>query len=180
MELNIGRKIKRLRLASELTQHELADRARLTKGFISQLENDQSSIGVDTLSDILDALGLTLAEFFTDGAEEQIVFRPADRVAVEGTGAERFELLIAGSTNNLMDPIMVLLRPGQQLKKQPPQPGEQFGLVLKGTATLTIAKKQWNIRSGHCFHLKSDRSHQISNRGKTDMSLLWITSPPLM
>jgi transcriptional regulator with XRE-family HTH domain len=180
VDLNIGEKIKRLRLASELTQHELADRARLTKGFISQLENDQSSIGVDTLSDILDALGITLAEFFSDSAEEQIVFGPSDRVAIEGTGAERFELLIAGSTNNLMDPIMILLRPGQQLKKQPSQPGEQFGFVLKGTATLTVARKQWIIRNGHCFHLKSDRPHQISNQGKADMFLLWITSPPLM
>ena len=39
MRLEIGQKIKDLRLAAELTQEELATRAQLTKGFISQIEN---------------------------------------------------------------------------------------------------------------------------------------------
>ena len=68
MDLNIGSKIKALRLASDLTQEELANRARLTKGFISQLENEkfQTSISLDSLADILDALGVSLSEFFGD------------------------------------------------------------------------------------------------------------------
>ena len=36
--MKIGYKIKTLRLAKNLTQEELADRAELSKGFISQLE----------------------------------------------------------------------------------------------------------------------------------------------
>ena len=38
--MQIGNKIKRLRSICGLTQQELADRCDLTKGFISQLEND--------------------------------------------------------------------------------------------------------------------------------------------
>ena len=79
MELKIGEKIKALRLASELTQAELADRARLTKGFISQLENDQTSISVDSLADILGALGVSLAEFFSDSSDVKVVFSPGSR-----------------------------------------------------------------------------------------------------
>ena len=40
VKMVIGARIKRLRLASDLTQEELADRCELTKGYISQLEND--------------------------------------------------------------------------------------------------------------------------------------------
>ncbi|HVP07022.1 MAG TPA: helix-turn-helix transcriptional regulator, partial [Candidatus Acidoferrum sp.] len=107
MELRIGGKIKALRLASDLTQAELADRARLTKGYISQLENEQTSASVETLADILEALGVTLSEFFTDSAQTKVVFSPAERVAIEDKGVNRFELLVPGSTNNLMDPIMM-------------------------------------------------------------------------
>ena len=36
--MDIGKKIKELRILKGLTQEELADRAELTKGFISQVE----------------------------------------------------------------------------------------------------------------------------------------------
>ena len=53
----LGEKLKDLRLACELTQEELADRCELTKGYISQLENDLTSPSIATLIDILAALG---------------------------------------------------------------------------------------------------------------------------
>ena len=180
MRLKIGSKIRSLRLAADLTQEELANRARLTKGFISQLENDQTSISLDSLADILDAFNLSLAEFFTDSAEAPVVFRTSERVAVEGKGASKFELLIPGSTNNLMDPILIELQPGEKLKNQEPHSGEQFGYVLKGTATLTVNRKVLKIPRRHCFYFKSDRPHQIANNSGSVVSLLWVTSPPQM
>lgn len=180
MRLRIGSKIRSLRLASELTQEELANRARLTKGFISQLENDQTSISLDSLVDILDALGVSLSEFFSDSAEAQVVFHPPQRIAVDGQGASRFELLIPGSTNNLMDPILVELQPGESLKDSGPRSGEQFGFVLKGTMTLKVDKKVLKVPRQHCFYFKSDRPHQMLNNGGSTVSFLWVTSPPQM
>lgn len=62
--MEIGEKIKRLRLKCGLTQEELADRAELSKGFISQLERDLASPSIATLSDVLECLGSTLSEIF--------------------------------------------------------------------------------------------------------------------
>ena len=78
--MKIGSKIKRMRIQQELTLEELASRCELTKGFLSQLERDLTSPSIATLSDILEALGSSLSEFFTDSPEEQIVFR--DRKSV--------------------------------------------------------------------------------------------------
>ncbi len=180
MELNIGQKIKAMRLASDLTQAELADRADLTKGFISQLENEQSSISVDALADILDALGVSLTDFFSDQSEPKVVFSPDDRIAVEGKGASVFELMVPGSTNNDMDPIMVEMAPGEKLEQTDPHPGEQFGYVLSGTATLRIDKKRHRIPARHCFYFTSDKVHQISNEGNATVKLLWLITPPQM
>jgi transcriptional regulator with XRE-family HTH domain len=175
----IGAKIKALRLSSELTQQELADRAQLTKGFISQLENDQTSISLDSLVDILGGLGVSLGEFFSDTDESQIVFSPKQRVAVEGKGASKFELLIPGSTNFLMDPIMVELQPGESLD-QGPKSGEQFGYVIKGTLTLRMNKKVMRVPRSSCFYFPSDRRHQLINNGSGVTTFLWVTSPPQM
>ena len=54
--MEIGSKIKALRIVNGLTQEELADRAELSKGFISQLERDLTSPSIATLSDILQCL----------------------------------------------------------------------------------------------------------------------------
>ena len=61
--MNIGEKIKRLRIKNSLTQEELADRCELTKGFISQVERDLTSPSIATLVDILECLGTNLQEF---------------------------------------------------------------------------------------------------------------------
>ena len=62
--VNIGEKIKAKRQSLGLTQSELADRAELSKGFISQLERDLTSPSIATLTDILECLGTDLQEFF--------------------------------------------------------------------------------------------------------------------
>jgi len=167
-------------LASELTQEELADRARLTKGFISQLENDQTSISVDSLADILGALGVTLSEFFSSKAETKVVFSPSERVAVEGWGAQKFELLVPSSTNNIMDPILLELKPGERMEQRDPHAGEQFGYVLNGTATLKIGREKYKVPSRHCFYFESDRTYQIMNSGTKVVRLLWVITPPQM
>ena len=76
--MEIGEKIKNLRILCDLTQEELADRTELTKGYISQLENGLTSPSIATLIDILSALGTNLKEFFSDEDDEKIVFSEDD------------------------------------------------------------------------------------------------------
>ena len=59
--MDIGNKIKQLRTRQGLTLEELASRSELTKGFLSQLERDLTSPPIDSLSDILEALGTNLS-----------------------------------------------------------------------------------------------------------------------
>ena len=69
--MDIGAKLKELRILKGLTQEELADRAELSKGFISQLERDLTSPSIATLMDILQCLGTSIGEFFNETPEEQ-------------------------------------------------------------------------------------------------------------
>ena len=76
--MDIGKKIKELRLQNDLTLEDLASRSELTKGFLSQLERNLTSPSISTLEDILEALGTNLSEFFREDTEEQIVFSTKD------------------------------------------------------------------------------------------------------
>ena len=72
--MDLGEKIKSMRHQKGLTQEELANRCELTKGYISQLENNLNSPSIATLTDILSALGSNLAEFFREEKDEKVVF----------------------------------------------------------------------------------------------------------
>ena len=55
--MDIGSKIRELRILNGMTQEDLADRAELSKGFISQVERNLTSPSIATLMDILQCLG---------------------------------------------------------------------------------------------------------------------------
>ena len=60
--MEIGHQLRALRIQKGLTQEELAERTDLSKGYISQLENDLSSPSMDTFFDILEVLGCPAAD----------------------------------------------------------------------------------------------------------------------
>lgn len=72
--MEIGIKIKEMRLKKQLTQEELADRCELTKGYISQIENDLTSPSIATLKDILQVLGSSLSDFFRKTKRNRLFF----------------------------------------------------------------------------------------------------------
>ena len=50
----------------------------LTKGFLSQLERNLTSPSIESLSDILEALGTDISAFFNDRSDARVVFTPDD------------------------------------------------------------------------------------------------------
>ena len=68
--MDIGKKLKELRVQNDLTLNDLASRCELTKGFLSQVEHNLTTPSIATLDDILEALGTNLSDFFKE--EERI------------------------------------------------------------------------------------------------------------
>ena len=64
--MDIGKRVKQLRVKNGLTLEDLASRTELTKGFLSQLERDLTSPSISTLEDIVEVLGISLADFFKE------------------------------------------------------------------------------------------------------------------
>jgi transcriptional regulator with XRE-family HTH domain len=178
--LKIGEKIKRLRRANNLTQEELANRAYLTKGFISQLERDHTSPSITTLKGILDVLGEELADFFRDVKHEKVHFDKKARVLSSvSTDELSVEVLVPSAQSRLMDPVLISLKPGTSTERHSPHEGEEFGLLLQGRVTLWVDKISYKMRKGDCFYFSSDREHLLQNTGKRVAELLWIVSPPV-
>ena len=175
--MNIGTKIKECRQQLGLTQKELADRCELTKGYISQLENDLTSPSIATLSDIIDALGTTLKEFFNEEEEQKLAYKKADYVTKEQDKMQ-FVWLIPSAQKNEMEPALVTLAPGGETEEDIPHEGEEFGFVLEGKIAVTHGKKTRVVSKGESFYYSADKRHKIVNRTDKPAKILWISSPP--
>jgi transcriptional regulator with XRE-family HTH domain len=176
--MKIGERIRNLRQLSNLTQEELAERAGLTKGFISQIERDQTSISLDSLVKMLEALDENISDFFQEASQEKIAYREKDRVVIEKEKIEKFELLVPGSTNRRLEPILLTLRKGEATPKEKPHEGEEFGFVLRGRVNLRFGREVLKLKKGECFYLSAEKEHWIHNSGSREAVILWISSPP--
>lgn len=177
--MNIGEKIKSLRIQNSLTQEELADRSELTKGFISQLERDLTSPSIATLVDILEGLGTNLKDFFNENIDEKIVFSKEDAFETENDELKyTLKWIIPNAQKNMMEPILIEIDPGGKTKEDSPHEGEEFGYVINGSVFINIGSKKHRVKKGESFYYKANSDHYISNEGKTPAKIIWVSTPP--
>ena len=176
--MEIGVKIKQLRLQRGLTQEELAARTELTKGFISQLERDLTSPSIATLVDILAALGTDVAGFFRESQEEQVVYSADDMFVKEEADGSTIQWLVTNAQKNALEPILVTIPAGLSLAEDDPHEGEEFGYVLSGSVTLVLGTKRYRVKKGGSFYFRPTRVHYLINNGKIESRVLWVSTPP--
>lgn len=176
--MDIGSKIKEIRILNGLTQEELADRSELSKGFISQLENDLTSPSISTLEDILQCLGISISEFFSmEKPKIQVVFGDDDFFEkIDEQLKNKTEWIIPNAQKNIMEPIRLTLEAGGETYPDNPHEGEEFGYVLKGEITIIIGKEKHRAKAGEAFYYTPDKEHYITS--KKGAEILWVSTPP--
>jgi len=178
--MELGDKLRRMRLQKGLTQEELADRCELSKGFISLLERDLTSPSIATLSVILECLGSGLRAFFNEREDQKVVFRAQDMSVKEEDDELRGSItwLVPGAQGNAMEPIEVSIGPGGQTPREDPHEGEEFGLVLAGAVTVVMGDRRLRARKDESFYFRPSAPHYIMNTGKTRARVVWVVTPP--
>ncbi len=176
--MNFGEKIKDIRLAQGLTQEELAQRCELTKGFISQVENNLASPSITSFIDILDGLGVSPANFFSE-KEEKIVFAEEEfSEYIDEENKYIINWLVPNSQKNHMEPTLMEIKGGGKSLDLDPFEGEEFGYVLEGQIDLVYGDQVFNIKTGQSFYFSADKNHRLENPGKKTAKIIWISSPP--
>lgn len=175
--MQIGEKLKRLRVKNQLTLEELANRSELTKGFLSQVERNLTSPSIATLADILEALGTTLGEFFSEEKEEKIVFSSND-FFVNEQDEYRVSYIVPNAQKNMMEPILLELSKGGTSQKVAPFNGEVFGFIVAGKVLLHYGENKLTVKKGQTFYFQCDRPHYLSNEWESPAKILWISTPP--
>jgi transcriptional regulator with XRE-family HTH domain len=116
--IKVGRRIKRLRQAQELTVQELAARSKVSAGYVSEIERGLSTISVDKLMQIADGLGIGMDTLLEELPEDAF---GADMVRIPAALSE------AAAQLNLTHRATLTLLQGQQsltARRSTTEPGE--------------------------------------------------------
>lgn len=174
----IGERLRELRLLKNLTQEELGERSDLTKGYISQLENNQTSPTLDTLQDVLTVLGCSLADFFaTTPKTAQILFTQDDQVIHEDEHEQyRLTWLVSESNEYDMEPVLLELSPKGQFKAFNPSASETFIYVLSGSVSLQLGECLIHAKAHETLYFTADAPHQLFNHGHTPALVILVAT----
>jgi len=175
----IGEKLKLLRIRNNLTQQELANRCELSKGFISQVERDLSSLSLATLQDILESLGTNLKEFFSDPETDKVVFKK-ETVSVQESPdmGHIISWIVPNAQKNMMEPILLKLAKNGRSDTYDPHAGEVFGYVIQGSIKLHLGSDTHRIKAGDGFYYTAKWSYFVENTSAKESHIIWVSSPP--
>ncbi|MCG3087404.1 helix-turn-helix domain-containing protein [Sporosarcina cyprini] len=176
--MQIGGKIKKLRLKKGLTQEELGERTDLTKGYISQLERELNSPSIETLFALLEVLGTTPKEFFEEPKKNmKVVYSPEDQTTYTNDEHQySIRWLVPRSNENEMEPVHITFKQGGEFKQFEPSLAETFIYVLTGKIEVELGKKRYIASAGESVYYEASDHHRVSNANDGLSELLLVAT----
>lgn len=179
-EIEVGRRLKELRLAHGLSQRSLAKRAGVSNATISMIEADRVSPSVAALKQILAGFPIGLAEFFASAPAEadKVVWRASEMTEIAG-GAISYRQVGGDLAGRSLQMLHERYRPGAASGRPAiSHQGEEAGVVIRGLLELEVDGRHFTLKPGDAYLFDSRRPHGFRNVGDGDLILISACTPP--
>lgn len=177
---DVGARLKQLRQKRNLSQRELAKRAGVTNSTISLIEQNSVSPSVSSLKKILDALPVSISEFFAgeEIAQEQVFYRASELTEI-GDGTLSWRLVGARRPNRSMSIIHEHYPPGADTGEDMLEhEGEEGGVIVSGTIELSVNGDVQLLTAGDAYYFDSRLPHRFRNVSDSDCVIVSANTPP--
>lgn len=186
--MDIGYKLRAIRKARGLSQRELASRAGLTNGTISLIEQNKTSPSVASLKSLLDAIPISMAEFFStlETEEKTRYFYKSDEFieiappAATGSPGRLVSLRQLGQADKhslqvLHERYAARADTGPELLSHD---GEEAGIVIRGQIEITVDSEVQVLGPGDGYLFDSRLPHRFRNAGSDECEIISACTPP--
>lgn len=180
----LGIRLRDARERARLSTRELAARAGVSAGFISQLENGKCGVSVSVLKRIAAAVGVSVADLLSDEAPvARPVLRAHERPVFSSDGGLR-KLLLSRPPIRQLEVYEGTFEVGGSTGPEPyaHDDAQELFYVLTGHMEITIASETHVLGPRDSVEYLSSVPHRAVNIGATLAQAIWITShftPPI-
>lgn len=165
LEMDIGSRIKILRINQKRTIQEVADASGISKSMISKIENNVTVPSVATLVKIAKALGTDISSLLEENGWLDAI-RTAKQTTEENlTQTDKgYHIYPFASEyhNKKMQPFLFVARKGEVKPHQLSHDGEEFIYVIKGEMTMKVGETEYRLAEGDSLYFNSLKKHGIS------------------
>jgi len=177
-DLRVGRRLRALRLERNLGLADVAQRAGVSVGALSQIERGLTSLRVRVLWPLAAALDVEPHSLLSDGANEA-----SDLYVVRAGARKQVPVRTEGIRKELLSPpgatltgLLVSVEPNGGTAEAYAHAGHEFGLVQRGEVELTIDTVVYRLKAGDSFAFKSTFLHAFRNAGPERCEILWVNT----
>ena len=176
--MNLGQKLRHMRQVRGLTAVALAKYARVTPGFISQLEYSQTVPSLQTLERVAAALDVSLMYFLLEESRQPQVRRQRQRQLIhEGQDGSRLWLLSPLPPQHLELALLELPRGVVSWSTARAHEGQQCHLVLQGMVRADYGDNTYRLEEGDSILWEGTMPYRLENIGNNEARLLIATAP---
>jgi transcriptional regulator with XRE-family HTH domain len=180
IEVDLGARIRALRLARGLTLRRLAADAGVTESFLSQVERGVASPSIASVQRIARALGQSIAELFAADERAGSVVRVGDRRRVVYQGLGAIDEFLTRATDGKLQVIMSTIEPGGGTGDEAytHDSDEEVVIVLEGSLDLWVGGEHYRLEAGDAVTHPSRVPHRNTNPGPGVARVLFCITPP--
>ena len=177
--MNIGTLLRSRRKERKLTLKTVAEKASISEGFLSQVENDVNSPSVETLIRICTAIGVDAGDLISRASRQtkvEVIRRSEwDDLDLSHTGfvTRRF---FPPDFRTVIDSAILVIEPGKSIPvRKNIKNAQEVLTVLKGMVELTLGPESLTLTEGDSVHFWSNLDRQkITNSGSITSFALWV------
>lgn len=164
----MGVTLKNLRKEQNLTLKDLAQQTGVSISFLSQVERGKSSVTLESLKKISDALSVNPSVFFAaDGIQDALTIRREPFY---------YKDLSNGVKDASFSPILVTLQPGENEGNAFSHSGHEFLFVVKGLLTVEIDGEQLQLLEQESILFNARKTHYWFNHTEHIVQFLVVSS----
>jgi transcriptional regulator with XRE-family HTH domain len=190
--MEIGEKVKALRLVNRMTLSELSEKSGVSKSLLSQIERNISVPTVTTLQKIANAFRIPISSMFSENND---VTQPAAAhrsdmnsggLMVARKGNRKKLIMPWGAWQEMLCPdlrhkiefIYLHYPVGTKVEEFYTHDGEECGIVLEGRFRAVIGDQEIILEPGDSIFYDSSIPHRWENAGETEATAIWAITPP--
>jgi len=177
--LNLGILLRRHRKEKKLTLKTVAERAGVSEGFMSQVENNVKTPSVSTLMKICEAVGADVGGLLNQLKRQEGLFlvkkEEWDDVDLPHTGfaTRRF---CPPEQRSVIDSAILFIEPGKSIPvRKGVKNGQEVLCVLQGELELVRGQRVVRLTQGDAVHFWTEPQRQaVTNCGQGLAVVMWV------
>ena len=176
--VQITNRLKDIRKEKNITLQELADAADVTKGMLSQVENNRSIPSLTVFLNIVKSLNVDINDFFTNfntNQESKVIFKKKvqyQSFEKENSTGFHYQRIMSSIIDEYhVDFVLLTLMPNAE-RPMVQTDAYEFKYLLKGKVSYTIGSEVFEMEEGDSIFFDATEPHTPKNIGEAEAQLL--------